>query len=214
MDEGQDIVCPEYLNALEPLLAGGFENWLTIARSFAASIEEKADLIHNDFLQGQYKDYTIQVHALKSAARIVGAEGLSKAAANLEDKGNTLQKMLSAKADDKAQALISQMKAETDEMLELYCTYINLLAPVKKYGQKAESEKDELSSDEISEIVKSLLQACEDYNLVKVEEEFSRLQKARLPENLAGKMEELSKAVEDIEFEQIEDILKTEDILK
>ena len=195
-------------------LAGGFENWLTIARSFAASIEEKADLIHNDFLQGQYKDYTIQVHALKSAARIVGAEGLSKAAANLEDKGNTLQKMLSAKADDKAQALISQMKAETDEMLELYCTYINLLAPVKKYGQKAESEKDELSSDEISEIVKSLLQACEDYNLVKVEEEFSRLQKARLPENLAGKMEELSKAVEDIEFEQIEDILKTEDILK
>lgn len=26
MDEGQDIVCQEYLNALEPLLAGGFEN--------------------------------------------------------------------------------------------------------------------------------------------------------------------------------------------
>ena len=41
-----------------------------------------------------------------------------------------------------------------------------------------------------------------------VEEKFALLQKAKLPEKLAGKMEELSKAVENIEFEQVEDILK------
>ena len=41
----------------------------------------------------------------------------------------------------------------------------------------------------------------------RVEEE-PGLQKAKLPEKLAGKMEELSKAVENIEFEQVEEILK------
>ena len=39
------------------------------------------------FLQEQYKDYTIQVHALKSSARIVGALKLSQMAEEEETEG-------------------------------------------------------------------------------------------------------------------------------
>ena len=169
-------------------LAGGFENWLTIARTFASSIVEKANQIQEYYEKGAIKDYTIQVHALKSASRIVGAERLSELAASLEEAGNLLQK--------------------NEELLGLYRSYSDLLEPVKKYGGQADEEKQELTEKELSEIIDAIRLACTNFDLVEVEEKFALLQKAKLPEKLAGKMEELSKAVENIEFEQVEEILK------
>lgn len=175
--------------------AGGFENWLTIARTFVNSIEEKADLIQEYFLQGECKNYTIQVHALKSAARITGAIELSELAAELEADVNKLQTFIGN-------------EKKTEKMLELYRSYIDLLSPVNNYGQKAESEKQELSKEKLSEIIKSLLEGCEAFDLAKVEEEFALLQKSKLPENLAEKMPELEKAVENIEFDEINQLLE------
>ena len=169
-------------------LAGGFENWLTIARTFAGSIAEKAEQIQQYYEKGAIKDYTIQVHALKSASRILGAEKLSELASGLEEAGNLLQK--------------------NEEMLELYRSYIDLLEPVKNYGEQTNEEKQELTEKEISNIIEAILLGCSNFDLVEVEEKFALLQKAKLPEKLACKMEELSKAVENIEFEQVEEILK------
>ena len=195
-------------------LAGGFENWLGLARTFVNSIEEKAKQIQEYFYQKQYKDYTIQVHALKSSARIVGAVQLSKMAEEEENEGNRLLSIINEEVEneneieEKKQELISQMKAKTEKLLECYRSYLDILGPVKKYGQKTENEKEELSEEELSKIIKALLSGCADFDLAKVEEEFALLQKAKLPENLAGKMEALSKAVENIEFEEIEELLK------
>lgn len=195
-------------------LAGGFENWLGLARTFVNSIEEKAAQIQEYFLQEQYKDYTIQVHALKSSARIVGALKLSQMAEEEETEGNRLLSIINEEVEnkkeieEKKQELISQMKAKTEKLLECYRSYLDILGPVKKYGQKTENEKEELSEEELSKIIKTLLSGCADFDLAKVEEEFALLQKAKLPENLAGKMEALSKAVENIEFEEIEELLK------
>ncbi len=195
-------------------LAGGFENWLGLARTFVNSIEEKAAQIQEYFLQEQYKDYTIQVHALKSSARIVGALKLSQMAEEEETEGNRLLSIINEEVEneneieEKKQEFISQMKAKTEKLLECYRSYLDILGPVKKYGQKTENEKEELSEEELSKIIKALLSGCADFDLAKVEEEFALLQKAKLPENLAGKMEALSKAVENIEFEEIEELLK------
>ena len=195
-------------------LAGGFENWLGLARTFVNSIEEKAAQIQEYFLQEQYKDYTIQVHALKSSARIVGALKLSQMSEEEETEGNRLLSIINEEVEnkkeieEKKQELISQMKAKTEKLLECYRSYLDILGPVKKYGQKTENEKEELSEEELSKIIKALLSGCADFDLAKVEEEFALLQKTKLPENLAGKMEALSKAVENIEFEEIEELLK------
>ena len=195
-------------------LAGGFENWLGLARTFVNSIEEKAAQIQEYFLQEQNKDYTIQVHALKSSARIIGALKLSQMAEEEETEGNRLLSIINEEVEneneieEKKQELISQMKAKTEKLLECYHSYLDILGPVKKYGQKTENEKEELSEEELSKIIKALLSGCADFDLAKVEEEFALLQKAKLPENLAGKMEALSKAVENIEFEEIEELLK------
>ncbi len=183
--------------------AGGFSTWLKAAKTFASSIQEKADVIQSYFQDRNYKDYTIQVHALKSASRIVGAEKLSALAAELEDFGN---KMLDMAAPEPQ--FVAEMTAKTETMLEDYRSFYDLLFPVKNYGEIEEAEKLEAGKDEISSIINAILSACSSFDLAALEEQFALLKKIKLPEELNQKMPELSKAVEDIEFEQIEQILK------
>ena len=179
-------------------MTDSFATWLAVTKLFISLIQENADLIQGFFTEGKYQDYTIKVHALKSAARIVGAEKLSSMAEKLEKEGNELQAM-----SDIPQELLTELKAKTDDMLNYYRSYIDLLEPVKKYGEADDSEKQEASEEEIFAIKNKILEACENCDLVTVEEEFAQLKKIKLPPELSSKMQELSKAIENIEFDEI-----------
>lgn len=179
-------------------MTDSFATWLAVTKLFISLIQENADLIQGFFTEGKYQDYTIKVHALKSAARIVGAEKLSSMAENLEKEGNELQAM-----SDIPQELLTELKAKTDDMLNYYRSYIDLLEPVKKYSEADDSEKQEASEEEIFAIKNKILEACENCDLVTVEEEFAQLKKIKLPPELSSKMQELSKAIENIEFDEI-----------
>ena len=162
--------------------AGGFENWLSAAKTFASTIEEKASQIQGYFDKADYKNFTIQVHALKSSARIIGAEKLSSLAAELEEAGDKLQ--------------------NAGELLSIYREYISLLEPVKNYVE-GDGEKREAAPNEIDGIIKNILAACEDCDLAALEDNFAELKKIKLPAELEAKMPELSRAVDNIEFEEI-----------
>jgi len=179
-------------------MTDSFATWLAVTKLFISLIQENADLIQGFFTEGKYQDYTIKVHALKSAARIVGAEKLSSMAEKLEKEGNELQAM-----SDIPQEHLTELKAKTNDMLNYYRSYIDLLEPVKKYGEADDSEKQEASEEEIFAIKNKILGACENCDLVTVEEEFAQLKKIKLPPELSSKMQELSKAIENIEFEEI-----------
>lgn len=167
--------------------AGGFENWLSVTKTFAASIEEKLAEIQDYFAKGDYKNFTIQVHALKSAARIIGAEKLSAMAEELEKAGNTLQK--------------------TPELLDIYRSYIPLLEPVKNYESESVGEERETSPEEIESIRNTMLEACQDCDLAAMEDAFTELKKIKLPAGLKEKLPELTRAVENIDFEEVEKLL-------
>ena len=184
-------------------MTDSFETWLKVTKLFISLIQENSDLIQKLFTDGNYKDYTIKVHALKSAARIVGAEKLSLMAEELEKEGKKLQEETEVSEDS-----LSDIKIKTKEMLDYYRSYIDLLEPVKKYDEADDAEKLEASEEEVTAIKNAILNACENFDLVTVEEEFEKLKKIKLPPELSSKMQELSKAVENIEFEEIKSILK------
>ena len=184
-------------------MTDSFETWLKVTKLFISLIQENSDLIQKLFTDGNYKDYTIKVHALKSAARIVGAEKLSLMAEELEKEGKKLQEETEVSEDS-----LSDIKIKTKEMLDYYRSYIDLLEPVKKYDEADDAEKLEASEEEVTSIKNAILNACENFDLVTVEEEFEKLKKIKLPPELSSKMQELSKAVENIEFEEIKSILK------
>ena len=60
-------------------------------RQFAESCGEKADEIERLLAAEDYENYTIKVHALKSSARLIGADALSRAAEYLEMCGNAVR---------------------------------------------------------------------------------------------------------------------------
>ena len=179
-------------------MTDSFETWLSVTKLFISLIGENADLIQKYFADCNYKEYTIKVHALKSAARIVGAENLSSMAENLEKEGNELQAM-----SDIPQEYLNELKTKTDDMLNYYRSYIDLLEPVKNYGEADDAEKQEASEEKVTAIKNAILNACDNFDLVTVEEEFAQLKKIKLPPELSSKMQELSKAIENIEFDEI-----------
>ncbi|MBR5115589.1 MAG: DegV family EDD domain-containing protein [Lachnospiraceae bacterium] len=67
--------------------SGSEESYFEILKMFYEAIGEKSDEIERLYAGEDWENYTIKVHALKSSARIVGAEDLADAALGLEKAG-------------------------------------------------------------------------------------------------------------------------------
>lgn len=183
--------------------AGSFDTWLSVMKTFTSSIMEKSSLLNKHLSNGDYKNYTIEVHALKSAARIIGAYKLSEMAAGLEAEGNKIQQMPVISEES-----ILQFKEKNNSLQENYKALLPLLSPLYNYGELKESEKQSTTEDELSSITGKILSACSDFDLAALEEQFELLKKLKLPDYLNNKMSELTQAVENIDFEKIEELLK------
>ncbi|MBR0032390.1 MAG: response regulator [Treponema sp.] len=183
--------------------AAGFQNWLKIAKTFAFSIDEKSSAIENYLSDCDLKNYTIQVHALKSSARILGATKLSKDAEELESLGKKAQ---GQSVPEATRATIMIMK-KTPALLELYRSYAETLAQIKNYGEKSAKEKTEMTPQEIENTFAQIVSACDSCDLDTIEKEFAKLKNANLPDSVSEKMEALGSAIENIEFDEIIEII-------
>lgn len=180
-----------------------FETWLKVTKLFISLIKENSDKIQNYFEANDFQNFTIQVHSLKSSARIIGAESLSQKAAELEQLGLQLQK-----TDTVSEKELLDLKTKTQILLNDYRRLDDILLPVKSYNEISEADKHYASDEEINKIKSKILQACSDFDLVTLEEEFNLLKTLKLPDSLNEKLPLLSKAIEEIEYEQIEELLK------
>ena len=66
---------------------GSAKGYLSVLSVFHKTAAKKADEIRRLCQEEDFKGYTVKVHALKSSARIIGAEKLSKLAEELEEAG-------------------------------------------------------------------------------------------------------------------------------
>ncbi len=66
---------------------GSFDMYTSVLELFCDSIEEKREEIENYYRDGNYADYVVKVHALKSSARVIGASDLGEEARLLEEAG-------------------------------------------------------------------------------------------------------------------------------
>ena len=96
--------------------AGSEQDFVDTLQFFRDCIDRKADEIKSLYDEQNIEDYTTKVHALKSGARIIGAKDLSERARLLEEAG---------KNGD-----IDYIKANTDEVLEKYREYKEILRTI------------------------------------------------------------------------------------
>ena len=139
---------------------GSPEDYLETLQLFAEAYEENAATIQIFFDAADWKNYTIRVHALKSSARIIGANKLSDLAAALEQAGN---------AGDAA-----TIQKDTPRLFELYAECEDVLKPVlpeaAAEGEAADdgSTKEPMTAEELQEAYEALkeLAATFDYDSV------------------------------------------------
>ena len=110
--------------------SGTKELFLSLLGDFYKLIDMKATKIEKCLADGMVRDFTIEVHALKNTARMIGAMELSGMFLELEQLGN---------AED-----LSAIAEKTPKTLALYRSYKPILRP---YGQAQESEKREASKE-------------------------------------------------------------------
>lgn len=199
-----DFICPDsslldVKAAVEN--ADGFKNWFNLVKIFVASVDQKCNLIGECFSSGDYKNYTIQVHALKSSSRIIGATELSEKAEYLENLGRNLQN------NPDSSEIQNDVRQKTEELLSLYQKCKSVLKEILSYEQ-TNTDRKSISDKDLKVFIDEIINAAEDCNLIDVENGFNRLKSLELPQNLLQIMPQLETAVMNIEYEKVISLLK------
>lgn len=149
-------------------------------------IDSKALKIEKYLEDDRIKDYTIEVHALKSSSRLIGAKELSEQFRYLEELGNA--------------ADIEKILKETPKVLTHYRSYKTFLAP---FAAKQEREKKEVPKEEVKMYLRGIQEAIEGFDLDTADAAMEKLEECRLPEECIPMMEQLRTLFADVAMEEI-----------
>lgn len=180
----QELPVIEGLNVAEGVRnSGSLELFTNLLGDFYKLIDLKATKIEKCLADGLIHDYTIEVHALKNTARMIGALELSELFYKMEQCGN---------AED-----VDTITRENPAVMELYRSYKPILEP---YGKANEQDKREVPKAEIIEALDRLGTAMDNFDLDGADAALAELEEYRLPKELGSYMEELRAyvAMEDV----------------
>nr|MBQ8252152.1 response regulator [Lachnospiraceae bacterium] len=173
--------------------SGTRELFLGTMGDFYTLIDAKANKIRKCLADNMIREYTIEVHALKNSARLIGALELSEEFAGLEKAGN---------AGD-----MQVLHSETEQVLSHYEDYKRILKP---YGEKQQGEKREVSDNEIISCLETMRQSVEEFDLDRTDMAMKELEEMRMPKECQDYMEQLRVYVADVDMENI---IQTADLM-
>lgn len=184
--EEQSVAFPviEGIDLQTALTYAGDETMLrSLMNDFASLIDFKKKQVMEYLEEDKLREYTIEVHALKSSARLIGAMELSGEFLKLEEYGN---------AEDR-----ESIRRETPRVLELYTSFKEKLAVVKE----EETEQFEVDQDEVVFILEKLRSAIEEFDVDKADRCMERLKQYVLSSECKQKIEELDVFVLNLDVE-------------
>ncbi len=173
--------------------AGSKELYEKVLRDYYIVIDKKADLIAEYERENNIEAYTVEVHALKSASRLIGAEKLAKLAELLEFAGH-----------EGNEALIHE---RTEELLEKYLSYREILKEFDVQEEAQDGEKEEISPEEFEGICEELLEAADMLDLDVMEELMDRLRSYAYGEEEKEYLEQAGEAVQNIDADTLIEVL-------
>ena len=176
-------------------MLGGVKLFDSVIKEYYRTIEKKHNKINDLFDNEDWKNYTIEVHALKSSSRQIGCNDLADAAMALEKAGNDND--------------ISYIKEHNKDAMD---KLIALKEALKDYCEEetvAVSDKDKknIDSDKKNEAFAKLREALENLDMDMMEEIMDDLHNYRLEGAQADMFNDLKEAVADIDFDRCESIL-------
>lgn len=171
---------------------GNEDLFWSVLKEYYRVIDKKCRMIQEYEQKEQWKEYTVEVHALKSASRQIGAMELAQVAEQMEAAGHAENGVLIHKI--------------TPGMLEEYMFYKGILAPYFAKEEEAQSGRA-AKKDEMSELFKQMKEAMENLDMDAMEKVVKDMGQYSYGDAQRGIFEKLKNAVEDIDTEKCEEIL-------
>ena len=173
---------------------GGFANWQQAVRTFFHYIPVKSDIIAEYLQSDDISNYTIEVHALKTAANIIGCYSLSALCAEAERLGKQQQ---CEPTKQRQQNII----ALTETLLSKYQSLLPLLSETASYTPYIKQQ----ATMTAEQLLDSIRQAADGHNLAALDDLAVTLRSSVLPTSIP--VEELLCAIEEIDFDRIMEII-------
>lgn len=167
---------------------GSEKMWLKLLGDFYKLIDSKARKLEDCVADGLIRDYTIEVHALKNTARMIGAAQLSEWFFRMEKCG---------KAGD-----VETITKETPGLISELKGYKEVLRP---YGEENDRNKREVPVSEWITQLTILRDAMERFSLDTVDGAMQQLEQYRVPKKCSESMELLRAAVADVKMKDVMD---------
>ena len=165
---------------------GSLELFYDLLHDFYKLIDTKSAKVETCLNEGLIRDYTIEVHALKSMARMIGALELSEQFYQMEMLGNAGETDL--------------IEKRTPGILELYRSYKDVLKDHVKIGAE---EKNTVSREQVEKTLVRLHDAMDNFDLDEADEAMKELESYDLPEEIRTMVEKLGVLVTDVAMEEV-----------
>lgn len=167
---------------------GSEELYYSLVKDYYKLIDAKSELINKCIETDDLKTYTIEVHALKSASRMIGASELGEDFLHLENLGNANDK--ESIVNDTPQVLLkyNDLKAVIENMIDL---------------DDSESEKISADMDAIKDALRQMKKAVDNFDLDGIDEAMKVLDGFIIPEEIKEKIDQLTAFVADVNMDEI-----------
>ncbi len=171
---------------------GGKDVFKEAVKNFVEAIEEKSAAIESYAAEGDWKNYTVLVHALKSSARLIGAEALSEEAAKLEELGGR-------EAADEIRALSPALLAR----YRAYLPRLAVLAGNPAAFAPADKEKSLISEERLREALEAMKEAVSAFDFDMADAIIAELDGYAMGADFAAKYAELRSAVQAVDAARV-----------
>ena len=165
----------------------------SVLKEYYRVIGKKCATIRKFWEQHDRASYTIEVHALKSASRQIGAMRLADDAERLEEAGNA--------GDD---ALID---AQTEALLEKYGSYQEVLAPWCEEHEQRESLEEEISEESMRLALDTMQESLDNLDMDTIQAVIDRLLRYQFDEQQKQLLEQLREAAADFDAETCDKLI-------
>ena len=168
---------------------GTAEAYMSLIQMYVSSAVRKLEEIDTLYQNNDLSNYTIQVHALKSSSRIIGAMRLGEDAQGLENAG---------KVQD-----TGYITAHHEEFLNNYRSLVMSLAEIlAKLNPEEEkgSAKEVADADRMNRVYNDIKAAAEDMDSDRLDEIFSKMDSFIIPDDEKELFERIRAAADDFDY--------------
>ncbi len=193
-EEPKRIVIPQLDIEQALRLVGNEDLYWQVLREYARVIPKKAGLLEQYLDAEDWKAYTIETHALKSSSKQIGAMALSELAAQMEQAGNNNN--------------IEFIRVHHRELLEKYRAYEPILAKYFEAPEEGEKPKAVYDAEKVLEYLDNMQDAVDNLDMDEMDRVIGLLEQVMLEEMEAQCFVRMQEAVEELDVESCEELIK------